>query len=74
MRTVILDVQPLRDALTGSGALTIRAAARRVGRDVKAVHSDIKMLLDAGLLQRDESRKIFFPYDAVHVEFTLRAA
>lgn len=60
--------------LAGQGPLTIRAIARRAGRDVKAVHGDVHALLDAGLLDRTEDGKIVFPFDAVRVEFTLRAA
>jgi predicted transcriptional regulator len=54
--------------------LTIREAARRVGRDVKGVHGDVHALLDAGLLDRNENGRIVFPFDAVRVDFTLRAA
>jgi predicted transcriptional regulator len=61
-------------AMTGQGPMPIRAAARLVGRDVKAVHSDVHALLDAGLLQRTEDGRVVFPYDAVHVNFMLRAA
>jgi predicted transcriptional regulator len=64
----------LLKAVAGQGPLTIRAAARRVGRDVKAVHSDAHALLDAGLLDRTEEGRIVFPFDAVRVDFTLRAA
>ena len=61
-------------SLCGAGALSIREVARRVHRDVKAVHGDVHALLKAGVLQRDESGKIVFPFDAVKVEFLLRAA
>ena len=61
-------------SLCGAGALSIREVARRVHRDVKAVHGDVHALLQAGVLQRDESGKIVFPFDAVKVEFLLRAA
>lgn len=64
----------LLKAMTGGGAMTIREAARRVGRDVKAVHGDVHALLDAGVLDRDERGRISFPFDAVHVDFMLRAA
>jgi predicted transcriptional regulator len=60
--------------MTGAGAMTIREAARRVGRDVKAVHGDVHALLDCGVLRRTEKGLIVFPYDAVHVDVTLRAA
>jgi predicted transcriptional regulator len=61
-------------AMTGAGAMSVREAARRVGRDVKAVHGDVTALLAAGVLRRTEDRRIEFPYDAVRVEFTLKAA
>jgi predicted transcriptional regulator len=54
--------------------MTIREAARLVGRDVKAVHGDIHALLDAGVLDWTEDRRVIFPDDAVHVDFMLRAA
>lgn len=61
-------------ALTGAGPVTLREAARRVARDVKAVHGDAHALLDAGILERTSDGKIVFPFDAVHVDFMLRAA
>ena len=60
--------------MAGQGALTIREVARRVGRDVKAVHGDVHALIDAGLLKRTEANRVAFPFDAIRVEFTLRAA
>jgi len=60
--------------LAGQAPMTLRAVARRAWRDVKAVHGDVHALLDAGLLDRTEDGKIVFPFDAVRVEFTLRAA
>ena len=61
-------------ALCGAGPVSIREAARRVGRDVKAVHGDITALLRAGLLDRVEGGGVVFPYEAVKVEFLLQAA
>src|SRR5574337_1845646 len=61
-------------ALCGAGPVSIREAARRVGRDVKAVHGDVTALLEAGVLSRVPDRRIEFPFDAVKVEFLLRAA
>jgi predicted transcriptional regulator len=54
--------------------VSIREAARRVGRDVKAVHSDVTALLNAGVLNRAEGGGIIFPFEAVKVEFMLQAA
>ena len=42
----------LLKAMCGAGAMSIREAARRVGRDVKAVHEDVVALLNAGVLTR----------------------
>ena len=61
-------------AMAGQGPLSIREIARRVGRDVKAVHGDVHALLASGLLDRTEERRIVFPFDAVRVDFTLHAA
>ena len=58
-------------AMTGQGEMTIREVARQVGRDVKAVHGDVQALLAAGVLDRAESGRVIFPYDEVHVDFTL---
>ena len=64
----------LLKALCGAGPVSIREAARRVGRDVKAVHGDVMALLDAGVLDRTEAGSIEFPFEAVKVEFLLQAA
>ena len=64
----------LLKALCGAGPLTVREAARRVKRDVKAVHADLSALLAAGVLVRTEAGQVAFPYDAVKVEFLLEAA
>lgn len=64
----------LLKALCGAGPVTVREAARRVSRDVKAVHSDLSALLSAGVLNRTESGQVEFPYEAVKVEFILQAA
>ena len=64
----------LLNAMTGVGAMSIREAARRVERDVKAVHGDVTALLNAGLLSKTDDGMIVFPYDAIHVDFMLKAA
>ncbi len=66
-RTAILQ------AMTGQGPMSIREAARRVGRDVKAVHGDVTALLAAGVIDR-QNGLVVFPYDGVHVDFVLGKA
>jgi predicted transcriptional regulator len=54
--------------MTGQGVLSIREVARRVGRDVKAVHGDVTALIKAGVIDR-RNGGVIFPYDGVHVDF-----
>ena len=60
--------------MTNAGPISIREVARRLGRDVKAVHSDVPALLDAGILQKTDNGRIDFPFEAVRVDFMLKAA
>jgi len=64
----------LLKAMTGGGSMTLRKAARGADRDAKAVHGDVHALLAAGVLRRNADGKIEFPFDAVHVDFMLKAA
>ena len=64
----------LLKALCGAEPMSIREAARRVERDVKAVHADVTALLNAGVIDRDTGGGIVFPFEVVKVEFLLEAA
>lgn len=64
----------LLKTLCGTGPVSIREAAPRLGRDVKAVHGDVSALLEAGVLSRAPGGGIEFPFEAVKVEFLLHAA
>ena len=64
----------LLKAMAGQNALAIREIARRLKRDVRAVHSNVHTLLKAGVLDRTDDGRVVFPYDAIHVDFLLRAA
>ncbi|VXC90565.1 conserved hypothetical protein [Burkholderia sp. 8Y] len=59
--------------MTGAGAMSIRELARRVDRDVRRVHDDVLALINVGVLERSDNGDIIFPYDAIHVDFTLQA-
>ncbi len=61
-------------AMTGAGPVSIRKVSRMLKRDVKAVHRDIHVLLDTGILQKTDEGQIIFPYDAIHVDFMVEAA
>jgi predicted transcriptional regulator len=73
-RVLTLKRWELLKHLCGAGPVSIREAARRAGRDVKAVHGDVTALLNAGILNRTDDGRIVFPFEAVKVEFLLKAA
>lgn len=60
-------------ALAGQGPLSIREVARRVGRDVQAVHRDVTRLINAGVIDRTK-KGIEFPYERIHFDFDVQAA
>ena len=60
--------------MCGAGPLSIREVARRANRDVKAVHGDVKGLLDSGVLERTPNGMVEFPFEALKVAFVLKAA
>lgn len=60
--------------MAGCGPLALREVARRLERDVKAVHTDVQLLLKVGILEKTENGQLLFDYDAVHVDFMLQAA
>jgi predicted transcriptional regulator len=45
-----------------------------LGRDVKAVHGDVQVLLNVGILHKNDKGQIEFPFDILHVDFMLQAA
>ncbi|MDE0521257.1 MAG: winged helix-turn-helix transcriptional regulator [Boseongicola sp.] len=60
-------------ALAEQGTLSIREVARRVGRDVQAVHRDVITLINAGVIDRTD-KGVEFPYARIHFEFDVSAA
>jgi predicted transcriptional regulator len=58
--------------MSGAGPLALREVARRLDRDVKSVHMDIHALQNAGVIDRC-AEGFIFPYEAVHVDFMLKA-
>jgi predicted transcriptional regulator len=50
-----------------AGPMSLTEAARRVNRDVWAVHRDVRALLDAGVLKTADGR-VVFPFDFIHID------
>jgi predicted transcriptional regulator len=73
-KTLTLERWEILKALTGAGPMSIDELASRVDRDEKAVQLDVDILSNTGFLEKTGDDKIIFPYDAVHVDFVLKAA
>jgi predicted transcriptional regulator len=57
--------------MTGQGPMSVREVARRVNRDVKAVHGDVRKLLLNGIVDKSEDGRVEFPYDEIRVAFSV---
>jgi predicted transcriptional regulator len=64
----------LVQTLLGTGELSVRELARRLGRDVKRVHEDVEALAELGLLERSARGGVLCPFDAIHVDLRLHRA
>ncbi|ODU09209.1 MAG: hypothetical protein ABS84_09320 [Rubrivivax sp. SCN 71-131] len=64
----------LARALQGAGEVSVREAARRVGRDVKRVHEDLQVLLTLGLLEHGEAGGVLCPFESVRIDMEMHAA
>ena len=62
----------LLKVMAGQGPMTIREAARRVQRDVKAVHGDVHALLRAGLVDKTDNGRIEFRFESLRVDHSAR--
>ena len=64
----------LIERLQGLGPVSLRGLARELGRDVKSVHRDVKVLVDEGLVDRDEAGRVYVPFDRIHAQFAMARA
>ena len=58
--------------MQGAGEMSLREAARRVNRDVKAVHRDVQALLTIGLLEKTAAGKLVCPFAEIKVNLVVR--
>jgi predicted transcriptional regulator len=61
-------------ALRSRGPSSIRALAQALGRDYRGVHADVAVLVDAGLIERDDGGAISVPWSRVTAEMALDVA
>jgi predicted transcriptional regulator len=59
--------------MAGQDPLAIREIARRIDRDVRAVHSDVRALHLSGVIDKTPEGKMILPYDVIRLDFTFPA-
>lgn len=55
-------------------ALNTRQLAQLLGRDYKNVHTDVKELLELGLLEKNAQGRLIAPYDEIVIHASVRDA
>ena len=63
----------LMRALRQSGSSSVRALSGKLGRDYKAVHSDVAALIAHGLIEREAKDRVSVRWDHVHADLRLAA-
>lgn len=63
----------LIEQLKRSGPLSINELARRLGRHYKNVHTDVTRLIEFGLVERRDDRRIVVTWDIVTAQMRLAA-
>lgn len=71
LRTLTPARWTLLERLAGDGPLSVRELARRLRRDYKNVHTDVRRLAELGLVERREHALVAVGWEAVHVELRL---
>ena len=61
-------------ALRNLGPSSVRALARNLARDYRGVHADVAILVEAGLIARDDEGLIHVPWSRITAEMALDAA
>ncbi len=61
----------LVEVLKAAGPLTIYALAKRLGRHYRNGHKDVTALSDWLVIEKDETGKVFVPWDEIAVRWPL---
>jgi predicted transcriptional regulator len=62
----------LLETLQTKGPCGVRELARLLERDVRRVHDDLSVLLEADLVEKTEEGKLIVPFGEIHADFVLR--
>jgi predicted transcriptional regulator len=63
----------LLERLRAAGSLSVNELARRLQRDYKNVHGDVKRLAELGLIERRKDALVSVAWDVVRAEVRLAA-
>jgi predicted transcriptional regulator len=63
----------LLQILHHSGKVSIKALSRILSRNYRNVYDDVRILRDAGLIQQNDSKEIYVPWDRIQAEIDLAA-
>ena len=61
----------LLERLRAAGPLSVYELARRLGRDYKNVHTDVRRLAELGLVERHADARVAVGWDRVRAELSL---
>lgn len=61
----------LIEALKAKGICSIYALAKHLARNYSNVHGDVQKLLELGIVEKDETGRVFVPWDEIDVKFPL---
>lgn len=64
----------LLEALKQSGAQSINALAKRLGRNYSNVHSDVAKLMEHELIAKDAEEQVYVPWKEVRITLSLGEA
>ena len=73
LRTLTPARWTLLERLRADGPLTVNELARRLGRDYKNVHGDVKRLAELSLIERRKDALVSVAWDVVRAEMRLAA-
>ncbi len=77
MVTMLATLTPKRWALLRylrqHGPMSVYGLAKALERDYKRVHSDVKVLAELMLIEKDEGNRVYVPWDEIEAHIRLAA-
>ena len=77
-RSLFAELTPARldllDTLRRQGLCSVYALAKAARRNYSNIHTDVKRLLELGLIVRDDNGSVFVPFSEVDIHFALQKA